>query len=234
MNPLWRDILVNVVSDLLFVVLVSVLAMCLYWAPRLLRRDPASRFFGLRLSEPGVIYVSGFPHERVTSRKVANALEYDAAIRLRDALRPSALGSLAPRLVRWLAGVVGQDIPIPEWNIAVAPLEPVDRLPPERALISIGGPVANRLTAYFLADQPQFRFDLTSGKYEERAEGRYVPIEPSGGVAIVEKVVVGDTTAILTHGFGEEHTAAAAQYLARNWRAMFRKHGQKPFGFRVT
>jgi hypothetical protein len=124
-----RDILINLASDAIFVLLVALLALGLYWIIRLVRLAPTTRFFGLGLTQPGTIYVSGYDHEGVTSRRVVTALEYDAAVRLRDALRPSPLVFAPLRFVEWLAQLVALDIYMPDWEITVAPLESVEEPP---------------------------------------------------------------------------------------------------------
>jgi hypothetical protein len=233
MDTVMRNILINVLSDFIFVVFVAVLASIAYWSVRVVALDPASRFFGFAIREPGKIYVSGFEHSGLRTRKAVNALEYESASSLRDSLRPSYLASLPFRLVGFLARVIGQDLPLPDWNIEVAPLNSVHQAPDARSIIVIGGPVANQLTAFFLSDTPYFRFNDNTRRYEEWHEGKYRPIDPSQDVAVIEKRILGETTVILAHGYDEEQTLRAVEYLKHNWRRLYKKFGKSEFAIRI-
>lgn len=233
MNTVICDILINVLSDFIFFVFVAVLALIAYWGVRVVALDPASRFFGFTIREPGKIYVSGFKHPGLRTGRAVNAFEYEAASSLRDSLRPSYLTSLPFRLVGFLARVIGQDLPLPDWHIEVAPLDPVHQAPGARSIIVIGGPVANQLAAFFLSDTPHFRFNGETGRYEEWHKDEYRPIDRSQGVAVIEKRILGETTVILTHGYGEEQTSHAVEYLKRNWRTLYKKFGKDEFAIRV-
>jgi len=234
MNTVVYDILINILSDFLFVVLVAVLALIAYWGIRAFAFDPASRFFGFTIREAGKIYVSGFEHPGLKTQKAVNALEYDSASSLRDSLRPSHLAGIPLRLVDFLAGLIGQDLPLPDWHIEVAPLDPVHQAPSARSIIVIGGPVANRLAAFFLSGTPHFRFNERTQRYEERREGEYRPIDPSQNVAVIEKRILGETTVILVHGYGEDQTVRAVEYLKRNWRRLYKEFGKDEFAIRVS
>ena len=229
----WAGIGENVVSDFIYTLLILLflgLARLLYHRMCL---SKGRGFFGFAERMPIKIYVSGFEHPGVKTKRVVNALEYEAAVELKRVLRQLSGGGFIGRVMRFLAGLIGQKAQIPEPEIEVSPLEEVTSAPYLGPVISIGGPVANQVTRFYLRDAPRFRFAKARGKYQERDRGQYRDLVPSSDVAVIEKMTVGDQTVILIHGFGEEQTCRAVQHLIRNWKVLYRRYGHGEFGVRV-
>jgi len=57
----------------------------------------ARQFFGLDRQARIRIYVSGYEHKETVTKKVVTALEYDAAVDMKDALRQIAGGEFVRR-----------------------------------------------------------------------------------------------------------------------------------------
>jgi hypothetical protein len=227
------DVITNAVSDILFVGLIT----CTLCAVRLVsgcrRLGRARRFFGFRDRTEIGIYVSGFVHEGVKTKRVVNAAEYEAAVEVRSALQELAGRGLVRTFADYLAGLIGFDPRYPEPHVKVSPLEEVRTLTCRGSLILIGGPVANQVTKFYLQDSPRFRFNEKTRTYEERDEDGYQVIEHSDDVAIIERRLVGTQVVILVHGFSEEQTIRAAQHLSDHWETLYKQHDAREFGMRV-
>ncbi len=62
----------------------------------------------------------------------------------------------------------------------------------------------------------------------------YQPINSSQNLAIIEKIIRGETTAILIHGYDEEHTARAVEYLRLKWHDLYKMYGKGEFAIMVN
>lgn len=228
----WLDILTNVVSDIIFVFLVTLVVGLAILIFRCGRLGKARQFFGFGRDARISIYVSGFEHPGVRTKRVANALEYDVAVGMRDALRRLSGQEFLQRLIQYLAGLIGQEVRFPEPNIEVSPLE-VTEVPNCDCVILIGGPVGNQLSRFYLQDSPQFKFDDGRNVYQQRNVDGYRDIRPSDDVAIIEKRLVEGQVVLITHGFGEEQTRRAANYLINHWPRLYKLYGTQEFAIRV-
>jgi hypothetical protein len=230
---LCSDVITNVLSDLVFLVLIT----ALFWAVRLLsgykRLARARSFFGFQDRAEIDVYVSGFRHPGVKTRRVVNALEYEAAVELTDAVKHVAGAGPVRAFADYLAGVIGLDPKYPEPRIKVSPLQAVQDPPRSVGLILIGGPVANQVTRYYLRDSPKYRFNEDLRVYEKRHNDTYQPIGDSTDTAIIERMVVGNQVVIVAHGFGEEQTARAVGHLVHHWERLQKQHGTGEFAIRV-
>ncbi len=228
----WLDILTNVVSDIIFVFLVTLvlgLAILIFSYGRL---GKARRFFGFGRDARISIYVSGFEHPGVKTKRVVNALEYEVAVGLRDALRRVSGQGFLQRLTQYLAGLIGQEVRSPEANIEVSPLEVTEVLSCD-GVILVGGPVGNQLSRFYLQGSPQFRFDEGRSVYQQRDADGYRDMSPSDDVAIIEKRLFGGQVVLLIHGFGEEQTQRAAEYLIKYWERLYKLHRTREFAIHV-
>ena len=120
------DIVTNVVSDGIF---VGAIALIVWLANKLVYRRrlaKALRFFNFDQDAPIRIFVSGFAHPGVKTRRVVNALELESAILLRDATRKLTRKGLLPGFVAFLSRLVGKELTYPEPIIEPAPLEKLD------------------------------------------------------------------------------------------------------------
>jgi hypothetical protein len=224
------DIITNVVSDFIFVLLVTIALLVWGLLSRYARIGKAQQFFGFQLQTQIKIYVSGFEHSGVKTRRVVTALEYETVVEMRETLQQLPGRGSIHRIVDYLAGVIGQTIRYPEPDIEVSPLGEVKEPPYTGSTILIGGPVANQLTKFYLQDSPKFRFNESAGKYQRRDGEGYRDIESSNDVAVIEKKIVGEQVVILVHGFGEEQTRRAVRHLINNWERLYKQHGTQEFG----
>jgi hypothetical protein len=230
----WQDILTNLSADCIFVILVILVLAILYPMSRRLRFGKASQFFGFRNEKQIKIYVAAFEHERMSSRRVVTAMEYEAAVEIRGLIERLAGSGVAYRLMDFLAGLIGQDIGLPAPDIEAGPLEEVEAASHRGTLFLIGGPVTNQLSRFYLKQgSPRFRFDETKQLYQERTDDGYKDINPSGNVAVIEKRVYDRLVIFLAHGFGEEDTKRAVQYLVNHWEALYKLHREDEFGLIV-
>ena len=226
------DIVTNVASDAIFVVVVLSLVWLLNKVIHRSRLDRARQFFGFSENMPA-IYVSGFEHPGVKTKRVVNALEYDDAVVLSLFLRTLADAGAIGKIADFLAGLIGLASTPSQPGIVVSPLNVVTEPPHGESIIVIGGPVSNQLSKYYMSGKPRFRFDEKSGKYQESHETGYRDIEPSNGTAVIEKMLVSQQVVILLHGFGEEETGRAVHHLISNWKTLHRQFGTRDFAIRV-
>lgn len=162
------DIITNVVSDFIFVLLVTIPLLAWSLLSRYTRIGKTRQFFGFQQQTQIKIYVSGFEHSGIKTRKVVTALEYETAVEIRETLQQLPGRGTIHRIIDYLAGIIGQTIRYPEPDIEVSPLGEVKEPPYTESTILIGGPVANQLTKFYLQDSPKFRFNESTGKYQRR------------------------------------------------------------------
>jgi hypothetical protein len=222
-----------VVSDLIFVVVVTALWLIGSWLFRYGRTGKARRFFGFQHQTQIKIYVSGFEHSGVATRKVVTALEYETAVEMQETLQHLSGRGIVHRIIDYLAGLVGQTMRYPEPDIEVSPLDEVKEPSYTGSMILIGGPVANQLTKFYLRGSPELRFNESTGKYQKRNGEEYQDIEPSNNVAVVEKRIIEEQVVFLVHGFSEKQTRRAARYLINNWERLYKQHSTQEFGICV-
>jgi len=231
------DIITNVISDFIFVLVITLLLLLTNWIHRCGRLNKAQRFFGFDQQTQVSIYVSCFEHSGMSTKGVVNAQEYETAIEMRNALQQIQRRGVAHKLRSYLAGLIGIDLSFPEPAIKISPLEGVTNPPccPGN-MILIGGPVNNQLTKFHMQASSQIRFNENTEKYQKRDGKSYQDIEPSGDVAVVERLVIEKQVVILTHGFGEEQTRRAVRYLIAHWERLHNlhvKHGRGEFSILV-
>lgn len=230
---MWADIGINVLSDFIFVVLVL---CCLGFLDFVLLRGrlgKATRFFGIDSRIQIQIYVPSFRHPNMSSHATLTVVEYVAAVDMRRHLENLAGTGFIYQMRRFLAQQAGMELRVPPADIRPSPMDEVQEAPDGDTLILIGGPVTNQLTRFYLRGSPQYRWDFRDSQYQERVDGEYKNIEPSGDVAVVEKRIIDGQVVFLAHGFGEKDTARAVQYLIDNWEQLYRSHGEGEFGIRV-
>lgn len=224
------DIITNILSDAIFVgaiaLIVWLLNRLLYWR----RLDQAIRFFNLDRDDPIRIYVSGFEHPGVRTKRVVNAYELEAAILLKNSVANLYGKGFLSGTIGFLARLIGKTASYPEPTVKPAPLEPVGGPLTHKTVILVGGPVANMLTRYYLgAFEMSYRFNRKTEKYQRKDDAVYRDLASSHTIAVIEKIVNDDQVVILLHGYGEENTNRAVKHLAERWMSLFRKHGTDPF-----
>ena len=229
-----RDILTNVISDVIFIILIALVLSLVSLTLRCGHLGKANRFFGLHKSVPLKIYISGFEHSGIKTKMVVNAVEYEAAVEIRNLIKHITGGGVLGAIANFLAGLIGQDNHLPESEIAISPLTEVNEPPYRGSMILVGGPTSNRVSQFYLEHgSPIFKFDQTTEKYLKRGTNGYQPIQSSNEVAVLEKLVSGDQTIILVHGYGEDETRHAAQHLVSHWKQLYKELGNERFGIRV-
>jgi len=227
------DIAINLLSDCLCVLGLSVLLAFSYLLTRKRRSSKALRFFHFSRDNPLKIYVPSFEHPHMSSKATVTVLEYESAAEMRRRLEELTRAGIIEQIQKAVAGFLGQEWEIPSPNIEVSPLNEVPNAPYRGTVISIGGPVTNQVTKFYLRDSPQYRWDFSGNRYQERIDGEYRDIEPSGDVAVVEKRIINNQVVFLAHGYGEKDTARAAQYLINTWDRLYQSYGEGRFGIRV-
>lgn len=227
------DVVSGVISNCVFVIIVLILFFTVWAIARLRFARPAANLFGIQGNTPITIFISAFEHSGVLTRRVVNAAEYEAAVNLTNFFQGIAGPGLLRSLAMFLGGLIGIALPTPVPTIVASPLEDLSAPPVSGPVIAIGGPIANQVTKYYLSGSPRYSFDAASSQYQLRMGTTYVPIQPSNDVAIVEKRVVGGQPAVLLHGFGENQTARAVQFLMHNWRRLASENQATEFAERV-
>jgi hypothetical protein len=170
----------------------------------------------------------------VNTRRVVNAIEYETAVEIRDALKRLPGTGFMRDIMAFLAGLIGQNIRLPESDIEVSPLADLGQAPYSGSIILIGGPVSNQLTKFYLLQgTPQYNWDPVTQWYQKRTRNGYLPIQPSGDVAVLEKRMFGQQVVILAHGYGELQTRRAARHLINNWQALLKHYGNQEFAIVV-
>ena len=221
----WGNVVINVISDLFFVVGFSLLV----WFLQQRMLAPAHRFFGVDRQTPIRIFISTHEDETLTTREAITVMEYEAADELRNLLRRQF-----PEFIASWAKLFGIDVDVPEILIKHSPLEKVDTPPRWHSLILVGGPERNTLSHFYLNHcHPWLTFDDEGDKFVERiGEGEEActrELDHSHKLAMVQKLTCNGTVAIVVFGFGEVGTAAAVRHLADDWKALLQKHGGAPF-----
>jgi hypothetical protein len=226
------DVSVNLCSDVLFILLIALILWLLHRG----ELAEAQSFFGLSQQAGLKVYVSGHEDAKTQSKKVVTAMEYDAAIIIKDALRHLSGRGFIGKAASVAAGLIGQPPQLSDVTVEVSPLEPVTKPLLDTSVILIGGPVRNQLTAYYAQGRPFFRFGdgLWPNGFVERVDNQYRPVEGSHNVSIVERMKLDGQVVIFAFGYGEKHTKAAAEYLAANWRQLNKAYPNMAFGIRMS
>jgi len=213
------NILINLCSSFLFVGFIGILLWLIYCQ----ELSDARRFFGFKRQTQ--VYISAHEDKDTVSRAVVTAVEYEAAVELKNTLRDLS----GREFIRRIAGLIGQDPKLPEPEIEPSPLDSVNVPVQFESIILIGGPLRNQLTKFYATQQtPLLKFD--EGKYLKRVEGQYQEIGDSKINAILVKMILESQVVFFVFGDGEEHTKCAAKYLAENWRELGNRFTGQAFG----
>lgn len=224
------DILINLVSDTLFVLALFLIL----WVLRRRQLTEARGFFGLDERTQINIFVSGFEHAQTATKRVVVAVEYEAAVELVEAFRNLSGKGVIPQIAKVVAGLIGQDPRFLEVDIGVSPLKEVKEPPSLSSLVLIGGPLRNQITSFYAQKGALFPFDPDRGRFLERVGDRYQVVDDLWNVAVLEKMIVEGQTVLIAFGAGERETKRAVQYLVRNWRTLHKQYPEQPFGIRLS
>jgi hypothetical protein len=224
------NVSVNLCSNVLFILLIALVLWLLHHG----ELAEAKRFFCL-FERAGIkVYVSGHRDAQTVSERVVTAMEYDAAIILKEALQHLSGRGFIGKPAKVLAGLIGQAPQLVDVSVEVSPLELVTEPLLDTSVILIGGPLRNQLTAYYAQFNPFFKYDLDQLRFVERVDNEYKPVEDSNNVSILERMTLNGQVVIFAFGYGEKHTKAAAEYLAANWRQLNKAYPNMAFGIRMS
>lgn len=218
------NIAINIISDFLFVVVVSLLVWLFYQ----LKLARARKFFGIDRQALIQIFVSAHSDKDTVTKRVFTAKEYEVADELRDTLRRQF-----PELITSWARLFGVDVSVPEISIKGSPLDEQDASLPFGSLVLVGGPTRNTLTKICLRDgDPWVTFNDENEKkkfIERREGGKQEELDNSHRLAILQKLIVNGRTVIMGFGFGEVETSAVIRHLGYEWKTLVRKYQDKEF-----
>lgn len=216
------DISINLCSDCLFVSILGLLLWCAY------RREmsEAKRFFGFNQQTQIKMYISAHEDKHTVSKKVVTAVEYEAAVEVKNMLRDLS----GREFIHKIAGLIGQDPKFPEPSIEPSPLEEIRASVCFESIILIGGPLRNQLTEFYAEHKPLLKFDPGKSKYLEKVGSQYQEVSDPSVVAILVKMVLERQVVFFVFGNGEEHTRSAARHLVENWRKLNRRFPGQAFG----
>lgn len=193
----------------------------------------AKRFFGMDLDTRIHVYVSTHQEPNTQTKRVITAEEFKAVVELNNTLiiqfqRSGWLRDLLDVAARFS----DYDLKPPDVIIQLSPLEVQEPCPNEKSLILVGGPVRNKLTEIYLANgNPWFNFDRATEKFVISRGARLgEELDPSGRIAVLNRMRVGDKVVFIAFGFGEIQTRGAVHYLANNWQTLYHEFKDKDFG----
>lgn len=224
LQVIW-DIFINLISSILFVGLIWILIIYLY------RREllDAKKFFGFK--DQTQIYISTHGDDTINTKEVVTALEYEAAVELKNTLRDLS-GS---EFIRKISGLIGQDPKLPEPKIEPSRLDIVNAPVQSDSIILIGGPLQNQLAKYYAEqEKPLLKYDIKNKedhwqKYDT-VNGKYQDIDVPNTRAILVKMKLERQTVFFIFGDGEKETKCAVKYLAENWRDLKKRSDGQSFG----
>lgn len=214
-------------------------ALTVAWLIWLLsRRDlliSARSFFGTGLDARIYAYISAHADLTTTTQRVITAVEFDAIVSFQNRLYSQfdRRGPLATFL-RSVAQLSEFDLQTPTVIIQASPLEnqSLSSDETEKSWLLIGGPVRNTLTETCLSSgTPWLTFDRDAEKFIIcRGVKAGEHLEPSGQMAVLNRMLIDGRTVIVAFGFGETHTKAAVEFLAEYWHDLDREFNDREFG----
>jgi hypothetical protein len=185
----------------------------------------AKRFFGFK--DQTQIYISTHEDKNTATNEVVTALEYEAAVELKNTLRDLSVSEF----IRKISGLIGQDPKLPEPIIKSSPLGPVNEPVKSNSIILIGGPLRNQLTMFYAEqEKPWLKYDTVNNEYQEMVNGKYQAISDPNIRAILVKMKMESQTVFFIFGNGEGDTKCAVKHLAENWRELGKRSDGEPFG----
>lgn len=219
------DILINLLSDVIFIILILFIFWIVWYWPALRK---AIKFFGVKYQREMNIFISVHKDDETTTRNVITVEEYEVADYLRRSINRQLKDSVFGRIADFLSGLIGKDPKIPEINILT---ERLDSGSVSGGAFVIGGPVRNKVYRMVVDEgNPWITYNRGEEKFQiEKGERRGEFIEHSGRLSIIEKIKINDAVFILVYGFGEEHTRRATEYLANNWKILYKIYNEDEF-----
>lgn len=226
-------ILTGIIANIICFLIPALLALAVWGFRRGKILIEAKRFFGMDLDARIFVYVSTHQEPTTQTQKVITAEEFKAAVDLNNMLitqfqRTGWLRDLLDAAAR----LSDYDLKPPDVVIQLSPSEVRELYGSEKSLILVGGPVRNKLAeAYLAKGNPWLDFDRTKEKFViRRGPSAGEELDPSGQMAIVNRMRVDDKLVFVAFGFGEIQTRSAVYYLAHNWQALYHEFKEKEFG----
>lgn len=230
---MWESIRSGIYANIICFIVPTLLALLVWWLRRGKILVEAKHFFGMDLDTRIHVYVSTHQEPTTQTQKVVTAEEFKAAVDLNNTLivQFQRTGWLQD-LLDLAARLSNYDLKPPDVVVQLSPMEVGELYGSEKSLILVGGPVRNKLTeAYLDRGNPWLNFDRTKEKFViSRGSRLNEELEPSGQMAIVNRMRVEDRTVFVAFGFGEVHTRGAVHYLAHNWQSLYHEFKDKEFG----
>lgn len=224
----WGNVVLNVVSELFFIIFLLVLFAIVAWIPL----SKPKVFFGIRRQWPLTIVISTHSDKTTTTEAVLTKAEYDIADELRITLTQQF-----PGFIGFWAELIGVNVQIPGILIKGSPLGTIEEWPNPGSLILIGGPTRNKLTEYYLTKgDPWITFDDINKKfivYNNRQRNNEEVFSDTN-LVILEKLIVGDRVGIIAFGYGEPQTKVIIQHLMNNWNSLAEKHNKGEFAYLMS
>lgn len=231
----WEDIWQDFAANSIWFLVIVALAWLIWLLSRRSLLVDAKSFFGTGPDARIYVYISAHTDQTTTTRAVITATEFDATVNFQNTLLSEfdRRGPLATFL-RFVAQLSDFDLQTPTLVIQASPLEnqALDRTEVEEAWLLIGGPVRNTFTETCLrSSDPWFIFDQDAEMFAiGRGPDQGERLEQSGQMAIVDRMIIDGRTVLIAFGFGETHTKAAVDFLARNWRDLHQEFQDREFG----
>lgn len=226
-------ILTGILANIICFLIPALLALAVWGFRRGKILIEAKRFFGMDLDTRIYVYVSTHQEPTTQTQKVITAEEFKAAVDLNNTLitQFQRTGWLQD-LLDVAARLSDYDLKSPDVVIQLSPMEVPELYGSEKSLILIGGPVRNKLAEAYLAQgNPWLNFDRTREKFViSRGPCSGEELDPSGQMAIVNRMRVDDKTIFVAFGFGEIQTRGTVHYLAHTWQSLYHEFKDKEFG----
>lgn len=190
----------------------------------------ARKLFGLGKRNRIDVFVS--QHSELTTKTgVMASAEMTAVRELEDALGDTFQIPASVELLVEKIGAKELRPTAPELKVRPAPTKLLKKpVASVDSLLLVGGPSRNPVTEYYLDHcEPWLKVDRAEKSFVISA-GNPNPRPIPNCNAVLQKVGLGHTVAIIVFGTGEEQTAIAVKYLAQNWKELYHEFNDKDFG----
>lgn len=228
-----EGILTGILANIICFLVPALLALAVWGLRRGKQLVDAKRFFGMDLDARIHVYVSTHHEPTTQTQRVITAEEFKAAVELNNTLITQFQRSGWLRdLLDVVARLSDYDLKPPDVIIQLSPENVNELYDRERSMILVGGPVRNKLAEVALENgNPWLNFDRTKEKFViGRGPRAGEELEPTGRMAVVNRMRVDNKIVFTAFGFGERHTRIAVDYLAHNWQVLYDEFKDKEFG----
>lgn len=214
---------------LLFIAFLSLLSWMCFYGKKLL---DATRFFGVGLDNDVFVYISAHADSETRTQRVITAEEFETVIESYDVLASQFQSNRFYELTTSIFQLLQFRVRIPDFIVKASPLNEVTTQRTENSLILVGGPTRNQVSKYYLENSNSWlTFDTAGEKFLINRGGRKgEELDHSGKMAILSKVILGNSVVFIIFGFGELETKSALNYFVHNWRNLYTEFDEDEFG----